>query len=131
VAVAGNHAYVANSTDGLRVYDVSDPANPINTGHGIYNGSAQCVAVAGNYAYVSGYTDGMRIFDVSDLTNVVSVGNINNPGTGFGITVSGNYVYLANGADRPAHLRCFRPGQSLKHRAYKDEQTMPTTRRST
>src|ERR1039458_4906576 len=29
VAVAGNYAYLANASDGLRTYDVSNPAHPV------------------------------------------------------------------------------------------------------
>src|SRR5260221_6445227 len=37
VVVSNNYAYVANGFDGLRIYDVSDPTNPINVSH-INNG---------------------------------------------------------------------------------------------
>jgi hypothetical protein len=45
VAVAGNYAYLANNIDGLRIYDVSNPANPISIGH--TNDSANLGAALG------------------------------------------------------------------------------------
>src|ERR1700676_2149423 len=44
VVLSGNYAYVANGYDGLRVYDVSDPTNPLNVGHINNGGYAEIVA---------------------------------------------------------------------------------------
>jgi hypothetical protein len=55
VTVTGNYAYVAIWGDGLRVVDVSDPANPTEVGLGPANaGCGHEVAVAGDYVYVVG-----------------------------------------------------------------------------
>jgi len=65
VTVQGNYAYVADSTYGLFMVDVSNPAAA--TLKGQYAGlSAQNVAVAGNYAYVTDYTFGLVIVDVTN-----------------------------------------------------------------
>ena len=32
VAVSGGYAYVANYSDGLRIYNVSNPSNPVSVG---------------------------------------------------------------------------------------------------
>jgi hypothetical protein len=58
VAVAGGYAYVADSSGGLVVVDVSDPANPTYAGGYDTSGSAFGVAVAGGYAYVTDGTTG-------------------------------------------------------------------------
>ena len=53
MAVAGTNVYLANSQDGLRIYDVSDPLSPINIGHAAITklGSQLfTVAAAGDYA---------------------------------------------------------------------------------
>jgi len=48
VAVSGNYAFLANYSDGLRIYGISNPTNPISVGHitdirrGIGNG---CIGV--------------------------------------------------------------------------------------
>src|ERR1700742_2168792 len=48
VAVAGHYAYVAEGSSGLRVYDVSNPANAVNVASVHPGGSAYSVAVASN-----------------------------------------------------------------------------------
>src|ERR1044071_2975968 len=56
VALSGNHAIVANGSDALRIYDVSNPDSPVPVGHSTnQNFGASSVAVTGNYAYVAGY----------------------------------------------------------------------------
>ena len=107
MAVAGTNVYLANSQDGLRIYGVSDPLNPVNIGHAAITklGSQLfAVAAAGNYAYVGNTVDGLHIYDVSDPTNPAEVGSVN---VGFvrSIALLGNYVYLANDT---SGLRIFR-----------------------
>lgn len=95
VVVSGNYAYLANHADGLRIYDVSNPANPLNVGHTNAGGTADGVVVAGNYAYLSGNGLGLRVYDVSDPANPITVGHTNiSPDYFEGITIASNYVYL-------------------------------------
>jgi len=98
VAVAGHFAYLANYNDGLRIYDISNPANPVSVGH-INHGFAAGVALAGNLACVADSADGLRIYDVSNPANPVSVGNTNNGASASSVAVAGNYAYLANNGD--------------------------------
>jgi hypothetical protein len=96
VVVSGNYAYLANHFDGLRIYDVSNPANPLNVGHTSIGGYADGVVVAGNYAYLSGNSFGLRVIDVSDPANPVVAGHTNLTTDTFeGIAIVSNYVYLA------------------------------------
>ena len=64
VAVSGHFACLANFADGLRVYDVSDPANPTNVAHSTVGGDARAfdLAMAGNYIYLADGLDGLRIY---------------------------------------------------------------------
>src|ERR1700722_13734326 len=80
ITVSGNYVYLANDTDGLRVYDVSNPANPINVCHTNDGSSAIDVVVSNGYLYLANYDDGLRIYDNSVPTNLVNVGHINNGG---------------------------------------------------
>jgi hypothetical protein len=65
VAVAGNYAYVANCSDGLRIYDISIPARPINVGYATHQFvSAEDIAVAGNYAYLADAANGFWIYSL-------------------------------------------------------------------
>jgi len=95
VAVSGHYAFLANGGDGLRIYDVSNPKNPVCVGHtndvGL-NGNAMGIALFDDYAYVANGNDGMRIYDISDPTHPKNVGHapeIANPASSFGIAASG------------------------------------------
>ena len=33
IYVSGSHAYLANGGDGLRIYDITDPTDPVSIGH--------------------------------------------------------------------------------------------------
>ncbi len=64
VAVSGGRAYVADGKSGLRIIDVSDPANPREVGRSEGRRSARTISVSGSYAYVGDYA-GLSVFDVS------------------------------------------------------------------
>jgi len=96
VAVAGAYAYVADTTAGLRVVDVSNPAAPFEVGSYDTPGWAYGVAVAGSYAYVADFLDGLRVVDVSNPAAPVEVGSYDTPGAAYGIAVAGSYAYVAD-----------------------------------
>lgn len=93
VAVSGNYAYVANGFDGLRVFDVSNQANPVNLSHVTNGGPAWSVAVMGNLAYVAG--NGIWIYDISNPANPISTGHTGNF-AGYGLALQGNYAYVGS-----------------------------------
>ena len=98
IAVAGNCACLANGTDGLRVYDVSDPANPLPLAHandGLYT---RDVALRGAYAYLAD-ADGLRIYDVSNPASPVCVGHPTNTASSVDVALAGDYACLADGLD--------------------------------
>ena len=63
VAVAGSFAYVADWNAGLRVIDVSNPANPVERGYYVTPGLARGVSVAGSFAYVAAENAGLRVIE--------------------------------------------------------------------
>ena len=65
VAVYGSYAYVADSSAGLLVIDVSMPSAPIEIGSYNTVGLAQNVAVFGDYVYVADGEAGVEIFSPS------------------------------------------------------------------
>ena len=65
VFLCTNFAYVANDSDGLRIYDVSTPTNPVSAGYAddVFDGGiAFQVSVSHAYAYVANYNDGLRVY---------------------------------------------------------------------
>ncbi len=96
VAVSGNYAYVAAMKSGIRILDVSDPANPYEVASFSWRSDAYDVEVAGNYAYVAVMTEGLRVLDISDPLHPQEVGYVDTF-TAYGVTVSGNLALIADG----------------------------------
>jgi hypothetical protein len=89
---------VPNAWSGLRIWDYSDPANPVlastfNTvcsanpvdpscdSRGVY--SAHNVMVEGNKVYISWYSDGVLVLDISDPANPKEIARYNPTGADF------------------------------------------------
>lgn len=92
VAVSDNFAYLVNSADGMRIFDVSNPTTPRCVGHPTNREYAQGIAVSDKRVYLAS-DRGLRIYDVSDPTN--PVGGKTFGAAANGVAVSGNYAYLA------------------------------------
>jgi hypothetical protein len=95
VAIAGDHAYVADNADGLRVIDMSDPTNPTPVGSysALY---VRDIAVAGDHAFLAKNST-MLVCDISDPANPTLAGSCAGLSVGADdIAVSGDYAYLAS-----------------------------------
>lgn len=126
ITVKDGYAYVAAAESGLRIVDVSHPAQPVEVGayqpplkggleknftgsgpeppsHLYYRQGARAVAIdqaAGQvYAYVAAHGAGLRVVRVSDPTKPVEVGVLTSPEGGVvDVAVAHNRVYLVNPA---------------------------------
>ncbi|MFA5187399.1 MAG: hypothetical protein WC551_13050, partial [Patescibacteria group bacterium] len=99
VKVRGKYAYLIGygASNGLKIFDVSDPNYPAALGSVTFAGNAYDFAVDGSFAYV-----------VNDTGNQLIIINISNPIAPYivktlttnngprGISVRGRYAYLAN-----------------------------------
>lgn len=99
LVVAGNLAYIADGPSGLRIHDVSDPANPQLAGFLDTPGNAWGVAVSGSYAYVADGATGLRVIDVANPASPQLAGFVDTPGFAAGVAVAGEYAYVADGAN--------------------------------
>ena len=95
VEVKGNYAYIVEYHNGVRVIDISNPANPVEVSH-IMDIDASDIKILGNYAYVSVRYQGFSIIDISDPKNLKLVGK----GTGIayyneGIYPTEKYTYIS------------------------------------
>lgn len=97
VEVAGNLAYVADSSPRLNVIDVSNPAAPKIVGGIATGATVRDIFVAGNLAYVAASTAGLQIFDISNPAQPTLVKTLDTPSEAFAIEVANNIAYLANG----------------------------------
>ena len=101
--MTGGYAYVAGG--GLRVVDVSNPADPVETGFyaagGIYE--ARDVYVAGNYAYLADWY-ALRVIDISDPAEPKQAGAYAWErgiwsGAYIGVYAADGYAYVATESD--------------------------------
>jgi hypothetical protein len=97
VATDGGYAYVA-AQGALSVFDISNPANPIQVAVVDTPGSAEGVAISGSYLYIADWSAGLRIVDISDPEAPVEVASVDTPGYAYDVAVSGNYAYVADHA---------------------------------
>ena len=65
-SVSGHHAYLAYTSGGLDIVDVSDPGAPRKLGS--YAGKVSDVSVVGEHAYVAAGDGGFQVLNVSDPT---------------------------------------------------------------
>ena len=94
----GNYIYVADEF-GLRIFDISDPANIRNVGQLQLNTGGQDtlgVAVSGRYAYIADAMTGVRIVDVDIPSSPQLVGTFTTSGFNQAVAVSGNRLYAGN-----------------------------------
>ena len=96
LATAGHFLYAGQGPE-LRVFDITDAANPVSRGHVYLGGFVEGVVLANNLAYVTTWassTGGLWIVDVSnpDAPCLLSKRDIY---FGKDIAVSGNFVYVA------------------------------------
>ncbi len=97
VAVQGQYAYVAYAAYGLRVVDVSRPADLHIVGSVLPQGGCAGVAVAGDRAYcVSGF-DGLAVIDVSQPTSPTVLGRVDTPGYATAVTLAGELALVSDG----------------------------------
>lgn len=93
------YIYAAGGSEGLFIFDVSDPENPLLVGRCDTAGYAYGVSVAGNYLYVADGNNGLVVIDVSDPANPVENGHYDTDGYAQGVTIKGNYAYVADGGN--------------------------------
>jgi hypothetical protein len=101
VTVKGDLAFVADVFDGMKIINISDPANPWLVGHFIDGTSSQTydIDVNGNYAYVADVKYGLKIVDISDPYNPVKVSEFKDGGNAMGVVVVDNLAYVADQSD--------------------------------
>ncbi len=81
---------------GLQVFDVSDPANPVNIGEYLTpRQQAVDAEIVGDYAYVADGFGGMEIYNIANPAKIELVKSFKRPADARAIDVEGNYAYIA------------------------------------
>ncbi|MEK7524358.1 MAG: hypothetical protein AAB588_05020 [Patescibacteria group bacterium] len=103
ISISGTYAYVAASTNGLKVVDISAPATPVlaaTVGSPITDssGSANGIYVIGKYAYVANTTNGLRVVDISNPISPSVVGTYSGGSlSADDVFTVGKYAYVIGG----------------------------------
>ncbi|MEJ2616956.1 MAG: hypothetical protein P8Z35_18520 [Ignavibacteriaceae bacterium] len=95
--IKNNYAYIPNG-NGLGIYDISNPINPISIGM-IYGGYVEAVTIKNQYAFCIGW-EGFSIYDISNQNYPTFVSKISLPYTDYlfknkSISVQDNFAYIA------------------------------------
>jgi hypothetical protein len=93
VAVRGDCAYLSDG--GLRIFDVHDPAHPLEVGALPFADGSGRLAVWDRYAYLVG-GKGLHIVDISDLQRPEEVGLMTFPWDINDLAAEGGYVFMAD-----------------------------------
>jgi hypothetical protein len=105
VAVSGGFAYFADSSNGLKIVNVSDPTNPViisqlKTFNPTYtvnaNTNAVGIVLKGNYAFVADENNGLRVIDISDPNNPAVKSTLSIAGSVNSIFLRDNYIFTTS-----------------------------------
>jgi len=88
---------VCAHTDGVLLYDISDPVNPSYTAT-IDADNAWAVVISGGFIYIAN-NNKILIADISDVNNPTQIGSIETSNAVKDIAVTDEYMYVALGSD--------------------------------
>lgn len=103
LALAGDHAYVANSMAGLKVIDISDPLIPTAvSSYATHPGKAYNLDIANNFAYIlNGVGDicsaNLQIMDVSNPVQPIAMGSYTSFKGMQTVAASGAFAFVVDG----------------------------------
>ncbi|GAB4234682.1 MAG: hypothetical protein Kow00121_62400 [Elainellaceae cyanobacterium] len=95
VTVVGTFAYVCGDTSGLKIIDVSNPMQPVETSVFV-TGAVESIVVSGSYAYVPDPINGLQIIDITNPAQPTLKSSYKPSGAISEVAVVGNYAYLVN-----------------------------------
>ncbi len=96
VFIKENYAYVANSHNSFKIFDISNNLNPIKLATFPLQSQGRGVLVKDNIAYISEYDMGLRIIDIQNNSNPVQIGYFNTPGYSMRTAIKDNYAFVAD-----------------------------------
>ncbi len=98
LATNGNHLYIANDTDGLSIWDISNPNTPSEVAvidHAV--ATIKDVDIFNNIAFMAAdKLYGMLMYDINDPTMPVYISRLSTPGSAVKITVSEKVLAVAD-----------------------------------
>ena len=79
VTSAGGYLFTATNY-GFKIFDISDPTNPVEIVHQSTDGICINISVYGDYAFICDSAGGLSVWDISDMLNPRLTGTLNPPG---------------------------------------------------
>ncbi|MBD3288940.1 hypothetical protein GF337_09070, partial [candidate division KSB1 bacterium] len=104
VLVEEDFLYVADDTDGLKVFDISTVTAPVQIGEYDNRGRSEEIQKSGDIVYIGDYHEGVRLVDVTTKSSPVEIGSFDTRGETTGIAADGSYMYTV---EREKGLRVF------------------------
>jgi len=97
VAAYGEYVYVAYKTKGVRIFQVSDPKNPMAINQIGLDGETHDLAIYDDKTlFVAAGSNGLRIINVEQKTSTSVIGSEDTPGNTVGVFVTDNHAYVAD-----------------------------------
>jgi hypothetical protein len=93
LSITDTFAFCAAYSEGVIVFDISIPTDPIKIQQLPAAGWAEDVRVIGDYAYVA--NEEFYILDVSSPVNPIEMGSVELSGWANGLAIAGDYAYVA------------------------------------
>ena len=98
VYVRGNYAYIALSSSGMRILDITNPDAPLPVNTVNTPGYSVGIHLDDNFVYVADWqSGGLQIIDITDHGTAYIIGATDTPGDALSVATSGNYAYVADG----------------------------------
>lgn len=80
----------------LKIYDVTNPSQPVQYTSCIFTSSVADIAIQGNYMYVTVGNMSFNVYDISDLSNPLLICTTHIPGDAMHVKLRGNYAYVCD-----------------------------------
>jgi len=109
LTVNGGLAYIAASTEGFYVLNISNKAYPTEIGYVDTPGNATDVIVDGGFAYLADGPAGVHVIDVRDPTNPTILSTYDTPGHAQKLVKQGKTLFVADGVGKVQVCDVFDP----------------------
>ncbi len=96
IAVDSGYAYISQGNDGLRILDVSDPADPSNVSIFGVEDNAEDTAIFGDHAYVACNEGGLQIVNVATPATPTSTASVTGLGNYKDVFKAGSLAFVAD-----------------------------------
>ncbi len=97
ISLSGNMAYLADRYSGLKIIDVSNPADPTLLGSYDIPSGANHISISGTTAYAPAESLGLLIIDVGNPASPALLGSYDTPSSAYHVSISGTTAYVADG----------------------------------